>query len=216
MKGTDWYTTGEGTIRYTHLQKLIEIMDTRDNRRHILEQALLLFSDHGYDAIGVQDIAAAAGVTKPTLYHYFGSKRGLLDTVLREHFGRLEQRVHVAAEYSGDLPLTLTRVVQAMFQFAREEPRFYAMILGMWFAPAASESHAATEPFLAALFGHIERLFQAAARDHGNMEGRHRSYAMTFLGMINTYIGLMLNDHVALDDVIVHQMVHQFSYGIYS
>ena len=50
----------------------------------ILEEALKLFSNNGYEATGVQEICEQAGVTKPTLYHYFGSKQGLLDAVLLE------------------------------------------------------------------------------------------------------------------------------------
>ena len=55
-----------------------------DNRMNILEKALHLFYEKGYDAIGVQEIADAAGVAKPTLYHYFGSKYGLLQAVAME------------------------------------------------------------------------------------------------------------------------------------
>ena len=57
-----------------------------DNRMNILEKALHLFYEKGYDAIGVQEIADAAGVTKPTLYHYFGSKYGLLQAVAMEGY----------------------------------------------------------------------------------------------------------------------------------
>jgi TetR/AcrR family transcriptional regulator len=53
-----------------------------DNRSALLTHALQLFAARGYDAVGVQEIVEAAGITKPTLYHYFGSKRGLLDTLL--------------------------------------------------------------------------------------------------------------------------------------
>ena len=49
-----------------------------DNRQAILDSALTLFYEKGYDAVGVQQIVDAAGVTKPTLYYYFGSKQGLL------------------------------------------------------------------------------------------------------------------------------------------
>ena len=59
-----------------------------DNRMNILQKALQLFYEKGYDAIGVQEIADAAGVTKPTLYHYFGSKYGLLEAVAREDYVR--------------------------------------------------------------------------------------------------------------------------------
>ena len=41
-----------------------------------------LFYSKGYDAAGVQEIVERAGVTKPTLYYYFGSKLGLLQAIL--------------------------------------------------------------------------------------------------------------------------------------
>lgn len=187
-----------------------------DNRSQILAQALALFSERGYDAVGVQDIALAAGVTKPTLYHYFGSKRGLLDAVLAEHFGRLDALVVPAANYSGDLPLALTRIVQAMFRFSRQEPQFYRMYLSIWFAPPTNEAHAAVLPFLEQLNALLEELFRAATSDHGNMQGRQRAYAATFLGMINTYVALALSGQITLNDQIAQQAVQQFSYGIYS
>ncbi len=43
-----------------------------DNRERILQCALELFYAKGYDAVGVQEIAQKAGITKPTLYYYFG------------------------------------------------------------------------------------------------------------------------------------------------
>jgi len=49
-----------------------------DTRAELLDRALDLFAAYGYDGVGVQQICNAAGVTKPTLYHHFGSKRGIL------------------------------------------------------------------------------------------------------------------------------------------
>ncbi len=53
-----------------------------ENKENILKCALDLFYAKGYDAVGVQEIAEKAGITKPTLYYYFGSKYGLLETLL--------------------------------------------------------------------------------------------------------------------------------------
>lgn len=64
-----------------------------DNRQAILDSALTLFYEKGYDAVGVQQIVDAAGVTKPTLYYYFGSKQGLLSCLLEEQFSRLETQM---------------------------------------------------------------------------------------------------------------------------
>jgi TetR/AcrR family transcriptional regulator len=187
-----------------------------DNRSSILERALALWSERGYDAVGVQEIVEAAGVTKPTLYHYFGSKRGLLDALIDERSAGLRDALGVAAEYKGDLVFTLEKVVRAYFGFAQQEAAFYRMQLGFWFAPPQSDEH---EAVLARNLGQhaaLERLFEAAAADHGNMRGRHKAYAATFLGMINTYIGLWLNGYAKLDDQLVYQAVHQFQHGIYS
>ena len=62
-----------------------------DNREKILTSALDLFYARGYDAVGIQQIVDAAGLTKPTMYYYFGSKRGLLDALLGEQYEKLER-----------------------------------------------------------------------------------------------------------------------------
>ncbi len=46
-------------------------------RRQLFEVALSLFAEHGYLATTMDDIAEAAGVTKPLVYQHFDSKRAL-------------------------------------------------------------------------------------------------------------------------------------------
>ena len=94
-------------------------MRCMDNRSRILDCALTLFAGRGYDAVGVQEIVDCAGVTKPTMYHYFGSKRGLLQVLLQEAFGELNALVTAAAFYTGDLTLTLEKVTMAYFELAQ-------------------------------------------------------------------------------------------------
>ena len=48
------------------------------------------------------------------------------------------------------------------------------------------------------------------------MRGRQRAYAATFLGMLNTYVALVLNGYAKLDDDLVRKAVHQFMHGIFS
>lgn len=83
-----------------------------DNREKILSCALESFYEWGYDAVGVQEIVEKAGVTKPTLYYYFGSKRGLLECVMNEHFSRLEEKLIKAAEHNARIPEVLYRVAR--------------------------------------------------------------------------------------------------------
>ncbi|MDT4904551.1 MAG: hypothetical protein QOF92_2500 [Pseudonocardiales bacterium] len=48
-----------------------------DKRRLILDAAAPIFGDEGYERASVDAIAAAAGVSKPTVYSYFGGKQQL-------------------------------------------------------------------------------------------------------------------------------------------
>lgn len=191
-------------------------MCAMDNRDTILEQALTLFSERGYDAVGVQEICDAAGITKPTLYHYFGSKHGLLEAVLEQSFSKLKSRLAVAADYRGDMPLTLQTIAETYFSFAGEFPVFYRLQLALWFAPKESEGFKAVVLHNRFQYEMIEKVFLNAVPQHGNMRGRHQAYALTFLGTLNTYIGLGLNGFATLDADLARQAVRQFQYGIYS
>ena len=53
------------------------------SRQRILDAAVELFSDHGFDATSVSQIAAAAGVSKALIYYSFESKEAILLEVLR-------------------------------------------------------------------------------------------------------------------------------------
>jgi AcrR family transcriptional regulator len=187
-----------------------------DNRNRLLECALALFSARGYDAVGIQEVVDAAGVTKPTLYHYFQNKHGLLTALLEKNFSMLLETVRKEAIYQGDLPLTLQKIIQVYFSFAQEHPLFYRMQLTMHFASPDSEPNQAVKSFNLDQYEILQTLFIEATKDHGNMRGRHQAYAATFLGMINTYIGLFLNGYIELNDALVYQAAHQFMHGIFS
>lgn len=187
-----------------------------DNRERLLDCALELFSQRGYDGVGVREVVEAAGVTKPTLYHYFDSKRGLLDDLLQREVGRLLSDVLRAAVYHGDLVLTLESITRAYFSFAQQHSACYRMHLGMYFSPPESEANQAIRPYAAQQHEILEEVFIQAAEDHGNLRGRHTRYAAGLLGTINAMIGLYLNDKLALTDELVYQTVHQFMYGVFS
>ena len=187
-----------------------------DNKQELLDRALELFSQRGYDAVGVREVVEAVGVTKPTLYHYFLSKRGLLDALLRREGGPMLERLLRAAIYQGDLVLTLETIARAYFRFAQENKVFYRMQMAMKFAPPESEANQAIRPFSQEQYEILEQVFTQAAEDHGNLRCRHKRYAAGFLGQINAMIGLYLNDTLELNDELAYLTVHQFMHGIFS
>src|SRR5437588_7471907 len=56
-----------------------------ERRATILEAAGQLFGERGYDGTTLDDVAAAAGVTKPIIYRHFSSKQGLYLALLERH-----------------------------------------------------------------------------------------------------------------------------------
>ncbi|MCW5633921.1 MAG: TetR family transcriptional regulator [Rubrivivax sp.] len=67
--------------------------DYDDHRGQILAAAARLFATHGYAATTMNDVAAACGLSKATLYHYVHDKHDLLAQVSRTHVQRLEALV---------------------------------------------------------------------------------------------------------------------------
>lgn len=59
-------------------------LDTDERRAQLLELARKVFTERAYDDVSIDDIAAAAGISKGLLYHYFPTKRDLYVAGLRE------------------------------------------------------------------------------------------------------------------------------------
>ncbi len=62
----------------------------------------------------------------------------------------------------------------------------------------------------------VENLFKEAVHRHGNMRGRQRLFAAAFIGLMNTCIGMWLNNYTDLDDDLMRSSLRQFQHGIYS
>ena len=68
-------------------------MNTRDK---IMDVALHMFSERGYEAVSIRDICGEVGIKESTLYYHFKNKKDILDSLItkfREHIGSL--LVHV-------------------------------------------------------------------------------------------------------------------------
>jgi AcrR family transcriptional regulator len=186
------------------------------NKELIISLGIKLFSQKGYDGVGVQEIVDSANVTKPTLYYYFGSKRGLLDDIIKKYGNILFDLVKEKSFYERNITENLNMLAFAFISFAKENADFYRMQLGMYFSPQESEGYQAVALMNDKIYELVEELFEKASNDHGNMKGRSKMYAATYIGMLNSYIAMYLNGYIVIDDVLVYKIVHQFMHGIFS
>ena len=65
----------------------------REKRRLILRAAITVFARSGYHTSRVSDVAKEAGVAYGLVYHYFGSKEDLLETIFRRTWTRMLEAV---------------------------------------------------------------------------------------------------------------------------
>jgi AcrR family transcriptional regulator len=85
----------------------------------ILQSALELFSSKGYDATSVREICEAAGITKPTLYHFYGSKEGVYRALVEGVLERFRSELVDRIAEPGPVDQRLMRVARQYFDAAR-------------------------------------------------------------------------------------------------
>ncbi|MDY3920305.1 MAG: TetR/AcrR family transcriptional regulator [Candidatus Limivivens sp.] len=190
-----------------------------DNKEKILESALDLFYARGYDAVGVQEIAESAGVTKPTLYYYFGSKRGLLETLLEKEYAVLRRALENASWYEDEVPDLLYRVASAFIDYSVEHQKMYKLMMALFYSARENEAYQAVSPIVKDIYRRIVSVFGQAANRLGNMNGRQDQFAVGFLGVINHYILFAAekeDGRIEISDEKKQSLVNQFMYGIFS
>lgn len=71
-------------------------LNSDERRRQLVDAGAALFAEHTYEEISMRQVAQAAGVSKPLLYHYFPSKIELFKAAVAEkaeELGRLLEPV---------------------------------------------------------------------------------------------------------------------------
>jgi TetR/AcrR family transcriptional regulator len=187
-----------------------------DTKERIRSIALARFAERGYNAVGIQEICLLSGVTKPTLYYYFSSKRGLLEKIASDEYGAFLAAVDAASTYDGNIAETLNAAMRIFLIFASGRPDFMRLRLSLSFSPLQSEEHEIMRPYTERLYEVFKRLFRRAAQDHGNMRDRELAYAASFIATADAYAGLALADAFRADDEFVKRAVHYYMHGIFS
>ncbi len=188
-----------------------------DNRDTILACAEKLFYTKGYDGTGVQEIVTTAGITKPTLYYYFGNKRGLLETLIETKFRVLYNQLDEVVRAPGEIRSKLQRFARVFYRFYIKEHDFYMMFMTLVYSAGGSEAYACANPFAKELIQQTIDMFELAGNELGNMNGRQAQFAFTFIGVLNQFL-LYCENADAEEDAgqRLTATVNQYMYGIFS
>lgn len=111
------------------------IHDNPDVRERVLAEALGLFTARGYAATSVREIVAAAGVTKPVLYYYFGSKEKLYLEIMGGISAAFEQRIMELQKSGGTVRERLLGFFSGMFTGTHENLQAVRLAYAIYFGP---------------------------------------------------------------------------------
>lgn len=104
-------------------------MGVEERREQLITVALDLFSHRSPDEVSIDDIASAAGISRPLLYHYFPGKRSLYEAAVRRAADEMSARF--AEPEDGPMSERLLRVMGRYFDFVEEHgPGFTALLRG--------------------------------------------------------------------------------------
>ena len=92
-----------------------------ERRRLILGSALRVFSERGYHAASIDEIARGAGTTKSVVYDHFDTKRELYDAVVAAEIEEMFTRTATVAR-EGTLSERLTEFAGVFFSYFEERP----------------------------------------------------------------------------------------------
>ncbi|MEU6686502.1 TetR/AcrR family transcriptional regulator [Streptomyces sp. NPDC046832] len=111
-------------------------MGVEERRQQLIGVALELFSRRSPDDVSIDEIASAAGISRPLVYHYFPGKLSLYEAALQRASDDLAARF--VEPHEGPLGTRLLRVMRRYFDFVDQHgPGFSALMRG---GPAVGSS----------------------------------------------------------------------------
>ncbi len=152
-------------------------------KRALLDSATKLFADHGYAGTSLDEVVAAARVTKGALYHHFPSKLALFESV----FDRLQEtttrKIEKRIETESD-PWERARIGLESFLQECREPQFRRICLQEGPVALGHERWVVAER--AASFGIVKRIVDSLLDDLGGAGELEEAFAAIFFGAIRS------------------------------
>jgi AcrR family transcriptional regulator len=129
--------------------------------REMLEVARAAFGKRGFHGASMEQIAKGAGVTKPMLYAYFGSKEGLFAACVRLDAEALRERIRSVVAVARRPDEAFYQGLLAVFDFVEENPGGWTVVYparGAPTGPIGEQGARATEGMVELLEGLFRRV----------------------------------------------------------
>jgi len=102
--------------------------NAEQTREKILQVGICFFAERGPDATTVELLARTAGVNRRMLYHYFGSKEGLYEAVIRRAYEQLSSAEVELASVLLPAEELLVKMIRAYYDFLAGHPEVVRLL----------------------------------------------------------------------------------------
>ena len=110
-----------------------------ERSEQLIDVAEALFITKGYDRTSIGDVATAAGVSRPVVYEYHGSKEGLYLAALERAKRRLADDYTAALAGLRDPEMILRAAADVWFSFVERDPERWVLLYGGSAVPLTGE-----------------------------------------------------------------------------
>lgn len=108
-----------------HVMRITKTPEVR--RQEIIEAARVLFEEQGIAGTAMTDLAEKIGVAKGLVYYYFSSKEQLVEAVIDQFIGGLDQTLQeILQQGRMDFHEKLTAILTVYFQTIQSHPAIFA------------------------------------------------------------------------------------------
>ena len=178
-----------------------------ERREQLLSVALTVFAKHGYHDTSMNDVADAAGITKPVLYQHFASKRELFLDVIEEAGHRMISAITTHATTDTDGRRRTELGFRAYFTWVAEDHDAFMLLFGSG-SRRDAEFADAVRQFTSKVADAIEPLITA------DIDASHRrTLAYAIVGMTEAISRRLVEDGAKFDPEFVARQVSDLAWA---
>ena len=177
-----------------------DIKDIKDTKERIIEEAIKLFSERGFHAVGISEIVKNAGIAKPSLYHHFGSKESLRDTIFNFLLEHMITDIDKNFIPEKNVKTNLIKLMDALTNYSLQFPHYLKLLLQMSLALSDEKSREFFEMFQ-------PRIVETIKKAYIEISNPKKEIEILIFAFYESYVSGLVRGRGELKDKIMEEKI---------
>jgi len=169
-------------------------------RERLLAAALQLFNEKGYAAASVREIVHSAGVTKPVLYYYFGSKEGIYLELMQSSYGTFESLAARSVSLNGSAQDRIVRFCSELFEASCERLPQVRLIYAIYYGPPQGAPQFDLDVYMVRMMELVQQMVSAGGASGELRDNDSDDAARAIIAILTSAINEQLSQREAKVD----------------